>query len=150
MQTDQVIAKRDMRGVTGVEAVDNAYVSPLGDYFIADFSDYYCEPGQLGTDAEPCGLMVYDRDLENGRGLLRIAGHGDLALDARGREVMVYQDIDTDNISMLDLATGTVTPLRPIDFGHTSIGLHISGRGLNRPGWALVSTHDGDPAAYPG
>jgi len=148
LQTDQVVAKRDMRGVAGVEAIDNAYVSPLGNYFIADFSDHYCEPGQLGTDANPCGYMVYDRNLRNGRGLLRISGHQDLVLDAQGREVVVYQDIDTDNISMLDLATGTVTPLWPIDFSHTSIGLHISGRAFNQPGWALVSTHDGDPAAY--
>jgi hypothetical protein len=148
LQTDRVIAKRDMRGVAGTESIDNAYISPLGNFFIADFSDHYCEPGQLGTDAEPCGPMVYDRDLENGRGLLRIAGHGDVALDAQGREVMVYQDVDTDNISMVDLASGTVTPLWPIDFSHTSIGLHISGRAFNRPGWALVSTHDGDPAAY--
>ena len=148
LQTDQVIAKRDVRGVPGVEAIDNAYISPLGNYFIADFSDYYCEPGQLGTDANPCGYMVYDRDLQNGRGLLRVSGHMDLALDADGREVVIYQHIDTDHISMADLATGTVTPLWPIDFSHTPIGLHISGRALKRPGWVLVSTHDGDPGAY--
>ncbi len=148
LQTNRVIAKRDMRGVPGVEAIDNAYISPKGNYFIADFSDYYCEPGQLGTDANPCGYMVYDRNLENGRGLLRISGHQDLALDAQGREVVIYQDVDTDHISMLDLASGVVTPLWPIDFSHTSIGLHISGRAFNRAGWALVSTHDSDPGAY--
>jgi hypothetical protein len=147
MQTDQVIAKRDMHGVAG-EPIDNAYISPLGNYFIADFSDHYCEPGQLGTDASPCGYMVYDRNLQNGRGLLRISGHMDLALDAQGREVAIYQDIDTDRISMLDLATGNVTPLWPIDFGHTSIGLHVSGRAFQQPGWALVSTHDGDTASH--
>ena len=36
--------------------------------------------------------MVYDRNLQNGRGLLRIVGHSDTALDAEGREVFVYQD----------------------------------------------------------
>ena len=147
-QADKVIAIRDVRGVAGIESVDNAYISPLGNYFIADFSDYFCERGQLGTDARPCGYMVYGRDLQNGRGLLRISGHQDLALDANGKEVVVYQDIDTDNISMLDLETGAVTALWPIDFSHTSIGLHISGRAFNRPGWALISTHDGDPASY--
>ncbi len=147
-QSDAVIATRDVRGVPGADSIDNAYISPLGNYFIADFSEHYCEPGQLGGDAQPCGYMIYNRDLQNGRGLLRISGHQDLALDAEGREVVVYQDIDTDNISMLDLETGTVTPLWPIDFSHTSIGLHISGRAFNRPGWVLVSTHDGDPAAY--
>jgi hypothetical protein len=148
LQQDEVVAKRDVRGVPGVDAIDNAYVSPLGNYFIADFSDYYCEPGQLGTDEQPCGYMVYDRDLKNGRGLLRISGHMDLALDAQGREVAVFQDIDTDHISMLNLASGEVTPLWPIDFSRTSIGLHISGRAFDRPGWALVSTHDGDAASH--
>ena len=147
LQQDEVVTKRDVRGVPGVDAIDNAYISPLGNYFIADFSDYYCEPGQLGTDERPCGYMVYDRDLNNGRGLLRISGHMDLALDAQGREVAVFQDIDTDNISMLDLASGDVTPLWPIDFSHESIGLHVSGRAFGRPGWALVSTHDGNPAS---
>jgi hypothetical protein len=152
LETGQVIAKRDMRDTAGAEAIDNAYVSPLGNYFIADFSDYYCEHGQMGTDARPCGYMVYDRNLQNGRGLLRISGHQDLALDAEGREVVVYQDIDTDHISMLDLATGTVTPLWPIDFSHTPIGLHISGRRAGRwspptmvtrppiPGWTTRSS----------
>jgi len=147
-QTDQVIATRDMHSASELDReIDSVTISPLGNYFLAFFDDY-CEPGQLGSDADPCGLMVYDRDLKNGRGLLRIAGHSDLALDAEGREVMVYQDIDTDNISMLDLATGAVTPLWPIDFSHTSTGLHFSGRAFRQPGWALVSTHDGDPAAY--
>jgi len=147
-QVDRVIAIRDMRSASGIDReIDSVTISPLGNYFLGYFDDY-CQPGQLGTDADPCGLMVYDRDLKNGRGLLRIAGHGDLALDAQGREVLVYQDIDTDNISVLDLATGTVTPLWPIDFSHTSIGLHISGRAFRLPGWALVSTQDGDPAAY--
>jgi hypothetical protein len=147
-QTDQVIATRDMRGASEVDReIDSVTISPLGNYFLAYFDDY-CEPGQLGDDTNPCGLMVYDRDLKNGRGLLRIVGHSDLALDADGREVMVYQDIDTDNISMLDLATGAVTALWPVDFSHTPIGMHISGRAFRQPGWALISTHDGDPASY--
>jgi hypothetical protein len=147
-QADQVIAKRDVDGLPGVTEVDNTTISPLGNYFIADFSDAYCQPGQLGTDSHPCGYMVYDRDLANGRGLLRIAGHLDLALDAQGREVAVFQDIDTDQIAMLDLASGQVTPLWPIDFSHTPIGLHISGRAFDQPGWAVVSTHDGDVASH--
>ncbi len=142
-ETDRVIARRDVPSME----IDSVTISPLGDYFLA-FLDNYCDDGELGDDANPCGLMVYDRDLRNGRSLLRIVGHSDVALDAQGREVLVYQDIDTDHISVLDLATGTVTPLWPIDFSHTSIGLHFSGRAFDRPGWALVSTHDGDPAAY--
>jgi hypothetical protein len=146
-QIDQVTI-RDMRGVPGIdEDVDHVTMSPLGTYFIASF-DLACEHGHLGDDGHPCGLMVYDRDLANGRSLLRIIGHYDPALDVQKREVIVYQDIDTDHISMLDLATGAVTPLWEIDFSHTGIGLHFSGLAFDRPGWALVSTHDDDPLTY--
>jgi hypothetical protein len=140
---------RDMRGVPGVEDdVDHVTISPLGTYFLASF-DRYCAPGALGDDAHPCGLMVYDRELRAGRGLLRIIGHYDVALDAGGREVVVYQSIDTDEIAMLDLESGAVTPLWPIDFSHTPIGFHFSGLAYGRPGWALVSTYSGGyPRAY--
>jgi len=146
-QTDQVTI-RDVRSVPEVEeGIDHVTMSPLGNYFIASF-DHYCQHGHLGDDAHPCGLMVYGRDLTNGRSLLRIIGHYDPALDAQGGEVIIYQGIDTDHISMLDLATGTVTPLWEIDFSHTAIGLHFSGLAFDRPGWAVVSTHDDDVASH--
>lgn len=146
--SDRVLATLDTRGwPDDAREIDSVTISPLGDYFLV-YMDKYCEQGQLGTEANPCGLMVYDRNLKNGRGLLRLVGHSDTALDLQGREVLVYQDIDTDNISMLDLETGAVTALWPIDFSHTSIGLHISGRASLKPGWALISTHDGNPASY--
>ncbi len=141
-EADQVVAKLDVPEGDP----DSVTISPLGDYFLAFFES--CEEGGMGSESSPCGLMVYDRGLTSGRGLLRIVGHSDAALDAQGREVLVFQDIDEDNISMLDLETGTVTALWPIDFSHTGIGLHFSGRAFERPGWALVSTHDGDPDAY--
>jgi hypothetical protein len=140
---DRVIAIRDMRTMSEMEReIDTVTISPLGNYFLI-YHDKYCERGLLGDAAHPCGLMIHDRDLTNGRSVLRIIGHSDVALDAQGREVLVYQDIDTDHISMLDLATGTVTELWPIDFSHTPIGLHFSGRALGQPGWALVSTYSG-------
>lgn len=148
LQTNQVTATLDTRGwPTDAREMDSVTISPLGNYFLV-YMDKYCAQGQLGTPANPCGLMVYDRNLQNGRGLLRIVGHSDTALDAQGREVLVYQDIDTDYISMLDLATGAITPLWSIDFTYTNLGLHISGRAFNRPGWAVVSTHDGDTASH--
>jgi hypothetical protein len=122
-------------------------MSPLGTYFLASF-DRACAEGTLGDDAHPCGLMVYDRDLSHGRSLLRIIGHYDPALDAQRREVVIFQDIDTDHIAMLDLESGSVTPLWAIDYSHTAIGLHFSGLAYDRPGWAVVSTHDDDPRTY--
>ena len=148
LPSDRVIATLDTRGWPDeAREIDSVTISPRGDYFLA-YLDQYCAPGQLGTDAHPCGLMVYDRNLKNGRGLLRLIGHSDTALDAQEREVLVYQDIDTDQISMLDLESGTVSALWPIDFSHTPLGLHISGRASLAPGWALISTYDGDPASY--
>ncbi len=145
--SDQVTI-RDMRGVPGVlDGIDHVTISPLGTYFLASF-DRSCPQGQLGSDAQPCGLMVYNRDLSGGRSLLRTIGHYDPALDAQRREVVVYQDIDTDHISMLDLISGVVTPLWEIDFSHTGIGLHFSGLAYDRPGWAVVSTHDEDAASH--
>ena len=136
---DRVIARRD---TPDRPEIDSVTISPRGNYFLA-YHDEPCTPGEPGDETHPCGLMVYDRDLANGRSLVRIIGHSDTALDAQNREVLIYQDIDTDNIAMLDLALGTVTPLWPIDFSHTPIGLHFSGRAFLRPGWVLVSTSSG-------
>jgi len=138
MQTDNLVIREIPPGYS----IDNVTISPLGNYLLASF-DEYCEEGQVGSDANPCGFMVYDRNLENGRSLLRIIGHYDAMLDANGKEVILYQDIDTDYISMLDLESGAVTPLFPIDFSHTAIGFHFSGRASDFPGWGLVSTHNG-------
>lgn len=141
---DRIVA---LRMLPEALEVDSVTISPLGNYFLA-YLDDHCKENQLGKDQSPCGLMVYDRELRQGRGLLRIIGHSDLALDAMGNEVLVYQDIDTDHISMLDLASGEITPLWPIDFRHSPIGLHFSGRAYNLPGWVLVSTYCGaQPAA---
>lgn len=141
---DQVISKLPITSKLEVDAVT---ISPLGNYFLAGFDP--CEQGQMGTMENPCGLMVYDRSLQTGRGLVRIFGHNDPALDAAGREVVVYQEIDQDQIAMLDLESGQVTMLAPIDFSHTPIGLHYSGRAFDKPGWILVSTYTGGhPTSY--
>ncbi len=95
-----------------------------------------------------CGLVVYDRDLQNGRGMVRAIGHSDLALDADEREVLVFQDVDNDTISMLDLENGQSISLYPIDFSFTAIGLHFSGQSYDKPGWILVSTYDGDISSH--
>ncbi len=148
LTTNQVTARLDTRTwPTDAREIDSVTISPLGNYVLV-YMDKYCAPGQLGTEQNPCGLMVYDRNLQNGRGLLRIIGHSDTALDTQSREVLVYGDIDTDHISMLDLASGAVTPLWPIDFSFTAIGMHISGRAFDRPGWAVISTHDGDADSH--
>lgn len=137
---DRVTAVRDLRGVPN-PTPDSATISPSGTYLVAQFE--YCEHGTTGTLARPCGLMVYDRSLASARGLARIIGHGDFAFDAQGREVLVYQDVETDEVAVLDLASGARTALFPIDFSRAAHGFHFSGRAFDRPGWAVVSTYSG-------
>jgi hypothetical protein len=139
LKADQVIS---MREVDNRKDIDSVTISPLGYYLLA-FHDDYCEVGQLGDDVNPCGLMIYDRNLQNGRGLLRIVGHSDLVMDGNGREVLVFQDIDSDYLSMLNLESGEITPLWSIDFSHSAIGFHFSGNAYQQPGWILVSTYNG-------
>jgi len=77
-------------------------------------------------------------------------GHMDLALDANGKDVMVFQNNATDWISMADLLTGAETQLVKIPFSvdppaitvhNIDIGLHFSGNCAQKPGWVLVSTY---------
>lgn len=69
-------------------------------------------------------------------------GHNDVALTAMGRDVIVYQNVQTDFIEMADLETGVGTQLLAIPFStNTDIGLHISGNCCETPGWVLVSTY---------
>lgn len=137
---DRVVATRDVSGWPAARESDSVTISPSGRFFLAQCAP--CEEGTLGTDANPCGLMAWDRELKNGRGLVRAIGHSDTAYDASGREVVVYQDVDTDEIACVDLETGARTALFSIDFSQAAIGLHFSGRAFRRPGWAVVSTHD--------
>jgi hypothetical protein len=140
-QADRVIATRE----TPPSDIDWVSISPRGDYFMAAFMN---ECNQTADAAHPCGMMVYDQSLKTGRGLGTHVGHGDLAFDVQGHEVFVFQDSGTDYISMVDLATGNVTQLTPIDFSHTAISLHISGRAFGKPGWVLVSTTDDNTTSY--
>ncbi len=139
LETDQVIAKRM---VDREKDIDSVSISPLGNYFLA-FHDDYCDTDSPGDETNPCGLMVYDRHLQNGVNLVRIIGHSDLTLDANGKEVLVFQDIDTDYISMLELDSGEITALVPIDFSYSALGFHFSGNAVQMPGWVLVSTSNG-------
>ena len=86
---------------------------------------------------------VFSRDFSSSITLPeRANGHMDLALDASGADVMVYQNNATDWIAMADLNTGTEIPLVVIPFNeNTDIGLHFSGNCDNTQGWVLVSTY---------
>jgi hypothetical protein len=87
--------------------------------------------------------QVFSRDFSSVTDLPAGAnGHMDLALTSDGKDVVVYQNTQTDWIAMADLNTGTETPLMHISFEvNTDIGLHFSGNCAEKPGWVLVSTY---------
>jgi hypothetical protein len=108
------------------------------DWVGMDLSGAHC---LLGT-GDTSDAFSYHRDFTHPVRLPRGIGHADVALDAAGRDVLVYQNAATDWIAMVDLETGAETNLVPIPFSdNTDIGLHISGNCHGRPGWVLVSTY---------
>ena len=119
---------------------DNISISHSGKYALVPFE--YCErDAPLGSFDHPCGAMVFDADLRKARPLLRTIGHEDLVVLAGGHDGVVFQDNDTDNLSVIDLESGDKTDLLPLDFSKGNMGFHVSGRGWKRPGWAVVSAY---------
>ncbi|HFC53868.1 MAG TPA: hypothetical protein ENJ43_05500 [Gammaproteobacteria bacterium] len=94
-------------------------------------------------------IRIYDLQWRGERVFPGSFGHGDLALDRRGREVFVAQETATDHITMVDLATLKRTDIMEIPFRHPRLGgvsypgFHVSGNSLETPGWVLVSTYGG-------
>jgi len=108
------------------------------DWASMDMSGNYCVIGYGSRNAQ-----IFSRNLSTMKDLpAGASGHMDLALDANGRDVVVYQNNATDFIAMADLETGRETPLVFIPFNvNADIGLHFSGNNAKIPGWALVSTY---------
>jgi hypothetical protein len=113
------------------------------DWISMDISGSHCV---VGYDTHIAQVFPRDfsavTDLPSGAN-----GHMDLALTSDGKDVVVYQNTQTDWIAMADLDTGTETPLVFIPFEiNNDIGLHFSGNCVEKPGWVLVSTYG---AKYP-
>jgi hypothetical protein len=109
---------------------DHLSMSPSGNYCVVS-SD-----GAGGTTA-------YSRDLSQKRQVHHKSEHSDIALDENGDDVFVsidYQSNDGD-VFMVNLRTGVRTVLFPTYLSGSTTALHISGKGYNKPGWAVVSTY---------
>jgi hypothetical protein len=124
----------ESNGIVGQKAV---FPDEL-DWISMDMSGGHCIVGYDTHSAQ-----VFSRDFNSVSDLsLGANGHMDLALTSDGKDVMVYQNTQTDWIAMADLDTGTETPLVEIPFGvNSDIGLHFSGNCAEKPGWVLVSTY---------
>lgn len=143
-ENDRVVGLYDLRQrLTGEADLREVTVSPRGNYVVASYTP--CSREKMGTYDQPCGLMLYSPDLKSGQGAAQDVGAADVALDSRGREVVVYQDNANLSISMLDLETRQPGAIHKLDGRHLPGGMDICGRAVYRPGWALISAYDDTP-----
>lgn len=109
---------------------DHVSISPSGMFVV---------PSWLGGQG---GTWAYSRDLRDARQLTDSSEHSDLALDAQGRDVLVYADYAAGAITAVGLEDGTRTELHPLyPVEGDAYAVHISGQAVERPGWVVVSTY---------
>lgn len=140
----------DRKRITGtfdIRAIgrpDHISMSPKGNYAVVSWPPDAAEcPAfrDTGTLKKPCGLMAFSRDFGKAIALASGSPHSDLAVDARGREVIVIANYDSGDVEMIELESGDVTPLWRIYLDGASTALHVSGKAWNKPGWVLLSTY---------
>ncbi len=120
IELDSVISTKSFSG-----DIDWVTVPPSGDYIVVN--------NRGGSKIE-----VYDLNFDFLRNVGVGSQHGDFGIDSEGNEVW----IQVIPVSMHRLSDGVSTRLIS-----PSLGGHISGRGFNNPGWALVS-NDINPGSY--
>ncbi len=113
IETDKVISTKSFSG-----DIDWITITPSGNYIVVN------DRGNNNID-------VYDLNFTYLRTIGIGSQHGDFGVDSEGNEVWVQ----VIPLSMSRLSDGKYTRLL-----EPNIGGHISGRGFNNPGWALVST----------
>lgn len=124
--TNSILATLDTKG----DRPDHVSMSPSGNYCVIS-----------GDSAS--GTVVADRNMGNRRKIHAKSEHSDLAIDANGDDVYVSVDYQANagDLFMVNLRTGVRTNLFPTYVNGSATALHVSGKGFNKPGWALVSTY---------
>ncbi len=113
IKANSVISSKSFSG-----DIDWITITPSGNYIVVN------DRGNENMD-------VYDLNFNYLRTVGIGSQHGDFGVDSEGNEVW----IQVIPLSMARLSDGKYTRLL-----QPNIGGHISGRGFNNPGWALVST----------
>ncbi len=113
IEANNVISTKSFSG-----DIDWITITPSGNYIVVN------DRGNQNMD-------VYDLNFNYLRTVGIGSQHGDFGVDSEGNEVWVQ----VIPLSMARLSDGKYTRLL-----QPNIGGHISGRGFNNPGWALVST----------
>jgi len=115
---------------------DWASISALGNYVIVNYRSKKGDPEQEYT------IEQYDRSLNHIRRLAESAAHGDLGVDANGKEVYVQFGFGTlngvSNIGIWEYPLDGSSRIRLLPDKYN--GGHISCRNYQRPGWCYVNT----------
>lgn len=149
LQTNSIVGTYDF-AANGYGRPNNVSMSPSGDYIVAAGfgTGSGCSGSTLGTFADPCGVMAWNRDFSAGIGLSKQAEHFDLAFDADGNDVLVIGNFTSGFVEMVSLDTGAVTHLWGLYISGNKTSVHISGTSYAKPGWALVSTYAGNGVGH--
>ncbi len=140
IQKDSIVSQKDFKNIawrdqaTNEQILDWISVSPLGDYILINWRD---DPENKSS---PFRSSVYEYDLKLNfiRKLANQGCHGDMALDADGREVYVQFEYGSSRgIWSYRLDDGRRLRLLPDKYN----GGHISGRAFKRKGWCYVGTN---------
>jgi hypothetical protein len=113
------------------------------------------------TSSDSTGTWAWSRDFSTKKKLLSKSEHSDLALGPNGQDYYVSIDYQSNNgdVFFIDIdacpavaASATSAPLCPrtVLFPTYSNGsataLHVSGKGMRKPGWVVISTYGTTPS----
>jgi len=141
LTTQSIIASYDIQDVG---RPDHVSMSPKGNYVVASWPEKAADCPlfrKRGTLKKPCGLMAFTRDFRKATALAGNSPHSDIAIDAKGREVIVISNYASGDVEMVDLASGDVTRLWRMYIDGASTALHVSGKAYRKRGWVLISTY---------
>ena len=138
IEEQRIYRQRDLTEIRwedddGNQVLDWISVSPSGKYILVNWRKYPHEPA---TDYDSV-IDQYDIQLNYIRELAHQGQHGDIGVQANGRDMYVqFEYSDRRGIWGYDLESGQETKLLPDKYN----GGHISCRNYQRPGWCYPST----------
>ena len=147
--------------VTTTNAPNNITTSPLGNYAVPCWSNFTAN--SLSTSAAASinstdGARAYLPDFSAFEQLSNTEQHADVALDVSGNEVYVSVNFSSGTLipdvsegytyyRRMDTGVAVQLPLTAYG-GGSDTGIHFSGGGYRRPGWALCNLYGGTPSTW--
>jgi len=134
--------------------VDWVSVSPSGEYMIASSADKYNR--DVVTNEGTYVFKVDFSDYTNFTSanlIFNAAEHSDIGIAKDGNDMYIYINFDSNSedagwIMGYNLKTKSYSHLVNIWDDGANTSMHISAKGFNKPGWAVISTYGGVEGAW--